>query len=235
MGDTPTGPFRFPADNFLVQPNPADHLWGTGHGNIVRVKDRDEWVVVYLRSRIGERVDPFMEGGNVYRQVCADRTSFHADGTIQRDGPTREGCGLLGKSTERGLNLALGKTATASSSLRGYGAEKAVDGGFGTRWIVGDTNASATWWQVDLGQVRHVERTEISFNYPTEITPYTLQWSRDGIEWAIYADHTSDAIYESPKVDRQSVKARYLRVVFPTAVLHGIPAGIWEFKAFEER
>jgi len=141
MGDKPTGPFRFPEDNFIVQPNPADHLWGTGHGNVVRVNDRDDWVVVYLRSRMGERVDPFMEGGNVYRQVCADRISFNADGTIKRHGPTRKGVGVLGISTERGVNIALGKTATASSSLQRYGPGKAVDGGFGTRWIVGDGEA----------------------------------------------------------------------------------------------
>jgi hypothetical protein len=234
MGDKPTGPFRFPEDNFIVQPNPADHLWGTGHGNVVRVNDRDEWVVVYLRSRMGERVDPFMEGGNVYRQVCADRISFNADGTIKAHGPTRQGVGVLGSSTERGTNLALGKTATASSSLRRYGPEKAVDGGFGTRWIVGDTKAAESWWQVDLGQITRVERTELSFNYPTEITPYTLQWSQDGTTWNLYADHTKDTIYESPKVDRQAVTARYLRVVFAKSVTKGIPAGIWEFKAFDE-
>ena len=234
MGDKPTGPFRFPEDNFIVQPNPADHLWGTGHGNVVRVNDRDEWVVVYLRSRMGERVDPFMEGGNVYRQVCADRISFNADGTIKAHGPTRQGVGVLGSSTERGTNLALGKTATASSSLRRYGPEKAVDGGFGTRWIVGDTKAAESWWQVDLGQITRVERTELSFNYPTEITPYTLQWSQDGTTWNLYADHTKDTIYESPKVDRQAVTARYLRVVFAKSVTKGIPTGIWEFKAFDE-
>ena len=86
---------------------------------------------------------------------------------------------------------------------------------------------------MDLGQVRSVERTEISFNYPTEITPYTLQWSTDGTTWNRYADHTRDTIYESPKVDRLPVKARYLRVVFAAAVEHKIPAGIWEFKAFD--
>jgi len=235
MGDSPIGPFRFPADNFIVKPDPADNLWGTGHGNVLCVNDRDEWVVIYLRSRMGEKVDPFMEGGNVYRQVCADRFSFNADGTIQRHGPTRKGVGRLGPSTERGVNLALGKRATASSALRRYGPEKAVDGGFGTRWITGDAQALETWWQVDLGKVSRVERTEISFNYPTELTPYTLRWSTDGITWQLYADHTNDSIHESPKVDRQAVKARFLRVVFTNAVANKIPSGLWEFKAFDER
>jgi hypothetical protein len=184
---------------------------------------------------MGERVDPFQGGGNVYRQVCADRISFTADGTIRAHGPTRQGVGLLGGSTERGLNIALGKAATASSSRRRYGAEKAVDGGFGTRWIVGDTNVMEAWWQVDLGKVTRLERTEISFNYPTEITPYKLQWSHDGTTWNVCANRLNDTIHESPKVDRLSVTARYLRVVFPTVLLNGIPAGIWEFKAFGER
>ena len=233
MGESPTGSFRVPPDNFLVKPDPAHHLWGTGHGNVLKT-GADEWALIYLRSRMDEKVDPFKEGGNVYCQVCADRISFNADGTMQRHGPTREGIGLLAPSTEHGTSLALGKTASASSSLRRYGPEKAVDGGFGTRWIVGDTSGRATWWQVDLGAVCKVARTEISFNYPTEITPYQLLWSTDGTKWNFYADHGSDKNYESPKVDRKPVKARFLRVVFAAAVTQGIPAGLWEFKAFDQ-
>jgi len=99
---------------------------------------------------------------------------------------------------------------------------------------VGITSAEAPWWQVDLGAVLPVARMEISFNYPTEITPYEIEWSRDGVQWQTYADHRQDQIHESPKVDRKLVQARYLRVQFQAAETAGIPAGIWEFKAFDE-
>jgi hypothetical protein len=92
----------------------------------------------------------------------------------------------------------------------------------------------------DFGQVDQsagtvpVARTEISFNYPTEITPYQLLWSKDGAQWQTYADHCQDQIHASPKVDRKLVEGRYLRVQFQAAETAGIPAGLWEFKAFDK-
>lgn len=373
------GPYTYPKDNIILEPIPKENLWGTGHGHVLKVDDKDHWVAIYLRSRMGERVDPFQGSGNVYRQICAERFSFNADGTIKPFQPTRTGVGLLARSTERGTNVARGKKATASSSLALYKAAKAVDGGFGTRWIVGEgpqivptaakekttwswttdkpvdnwtapnfdasdwaqgeggfgttdtpgatvgtpwatgdiwlrrkfsltnvqlkqdlklrvyhdddaeiyvngvraatlpeyngnydtiplnvegraalragTNVLAvhcrqtggaqfidagmvgsetTWWKVDLGKKQRIGRTEISFNYPTEITPYVLEWSNDDKTWQMYADHRADGRYESPKVDRKPVVARYFRVTFPSSSTNSIPAGLWEFKAFNK-
>lgn len=232
MGKSVLGPFVKPPHNFLVEPNPSQNLWGTGHGNVVRLDNQDHWAVVYLRSRMGERVDPFMEDGNVYRQVCADFIGFNPDGTIRPSGPTRKGIGPLVKSTELGVNIALGKKATASSSLPRYGPKKAVDGGLGTRWIVGNQSEKSTWWQVDLGTTTLISRTEISFNYPTEITPYVLLGSTDGKSWRTLGDHTHDMVYESPKSDSVQSHVRFIRVQFLSSVRDKIPAGIWEFKAF---
>lgn len=379
MSDKPEGPWRYPENNFMLQPAPADHLWGVGHGHILQLPGTDEWIVIYLRSRMGERVDPFQTSGNVYRQICADRITFQADGTIKEISPTRKGVGLLAASTETGRDLAFGKAASASSSLPRYGPGKAVDGSYGTRWIaggreaivptaetqpgrwkwsterpaddwakpgfkadawqeneggfgtagtlgamfgsnwntpdiwlrrevrlsaedlqrslqlrlhhdedvevylngvlaakltgfsvryesaviapealaalkpgvnvlaahchqtgggqfidVGITAAPAPWWQVDLGATATVARTEISFNYPTEITPYVVESSVDGAQWTPYADHRQDAERESPKVDRKTVQARYLRVRFAAYETGSIPAGLWDLKAFGE-
>lgn len=371
------GPYTYPTDNIILEPIPSDQLWGTGHGHVLKIDDKDNWVMIYLRSRMGERVDPFQGGGNVYRQICAERFIFNPDGTIKPTKPTRRGIGLLARTTERGTNIAFGKAASASSSLPLYGAEKALDGGFGTRWIVGErpqvvstaekeaamwrwtttepaaawananfddsqwaegkagfgtpdtpgaivgtpwatgdiwlrreftltaddlkkdlqlrvhhdneaeiylngvraaalngftanyenvpiddvargdlrvgknvmvvhchqegggqfidagiVGSGAAWWKVDLGKKQRIGRTEISFNYPTELTPYVLEWSTDDKTWQPYTDHRNDTQYESPKVDRKSVSARYLRVTFPTSITNSIPAGLWEFKVF---
>jgi hypothetical protein len=236
IADHVLGPYRFPKDNLIIQPDPADEIWGTGHGNVVQVGKGDEWALVYLRSRMGERVDPFQGDGNVYRQVCAERLSFNDDGTIRLLKPSRQGVGRLGRSASRGTNLALGAKATASGSLAGYDPEKAVDGGFGTRWLAcraGEPRTEEAWWQVDLGGPKTVRRTEISFNYPTERTPYVLESSLDGVAWSLVADHREDPVYESPKVDRRTVRARYLRVRFPSMIHASIPAGLWEFRAFD--
>lgn len=379
MSRSIAGPYTYPTDNIILEPIPSDNLWGTGHGQVLNIDGKDNWVMIYLRSRMGEKVDPFQGSGNVYRQIAAERFSFNNDGTIKPFKPTRSGIGLLAASTDTATNLAFGKTATASSSLPLYGAEKAVDGGFGTRWIVADTSqivptaekeaglwkwtttrpadgwanptyddsgwtqgksgfgtpdtpgaivgtrwdtgdiwlrrefmlteedlkqdlrlrvhhdneaevylngigaatldnfddqyqtipmseaartglkmgknlivvhchqagggqyvdagivrSGAAWWKIDLGQTQQVARTEISFNYPTEITPYVLEWSTDDKTWQPYADHSDDALYESPKVDRKAVSARYFRVTFPQSVRSNIPAGLWEFKAFDK-
>ena len=378
MAKSPLGPFTVPEQPLIIEPIPQDHIWGTGHGQVIQLPN-DEWLVIYLRSRMGESVDPFING-NVYRQVCADRFSFNPDGTIVPHGPTRKGVGLLAPNTSKGENLALGKKATASSYLKLYDPSKAVDGCNGTRWIIsngtditptaqttpidwkyttekptdnwfdidfddskwqtgksgfgteGTKNAivnttwntpdiwirrefdikskdlnnqikliinhdddakvyingkdAATlfsynaiyqqkeiseialnslkpgknyiaiychqveygqfidagivampkpWWQVDLGKISEIERTEISFNYPTEITPYTIEYSTDGKNWKLYADRTEDKIHESPKVDYKSVTARFLRVNFQHAMINSIPAGLWEFKAFNQK
>ena len=232
MGKSVLGPFIKPNKNFLVEPKPQENLWGTGHGNVVRLDDKDHWAVVYLRSRMGERVDPFMEDGNVYRQVCADRFAFNSDGTIRTYAPTRTGLSAVGKPIHVGKSVALGQPTSASSSLKRYGPEKAVDGGMGTRWIVGDQMEKSTWWQVDLGRGLRLDHTEISFNYPTEITPYQLFGSIDGDSWFLVADHSKDSVYESPKVDRLVKPVRYLKVQFISTVKDTIPAGIWEFGAF---
>jgi len=377
MSPNISGPYTYPTDNIILEPLPADQIWGTGHGQVLNIDGKDNWIMVYLRSRMGERVDPYQGEGNVNRQVCAERFSFNSDGTIKPFQPTRQGVGLLARSTNSAPNIALGKTASASSSLPLYRAEKALDGGFGTRWIVGQqgqlvstaetldaewryttqtppngwanpdfddstwqkgkagfgtpdtpgaivgtrwdsgdiwmrreftlseadlkqelqlrahhdneadiylngvraanlegftstyetieiddaaraalkvgknvmvvhchqagggqfidagiTGSAPAWWKVDLGQTQRVGRTEISFNYPTEITPYLLEWSTDDQTWHTYADHREDMSYESPKVDRQPIAARYLRVSFPRATRNRLPAGLWEFKAF---
>ena len=83
MSDKLEGPWRYPTNNIIIEPNPADHLWGTGHGNILKIPGTDEWILIYLRSRMGECVDPFRDG-NVYRQVCAERIGFNSDGAIKQ-------------------------------------------------------------------------------------------------------------------------------------------------------
>jgi hypothetical protein len=186
------------------------------------------------------RVHDQAPGGSLERSCIVEKQGFllrFGHGAVAGDeahGPTRKGIGVLGKSTERGVNLALGKIVSASSLLRCHGPGQVVNGCLGMRWLVGDTKAAETWRQVDLGSGTQVGRTEISFNYPTELTPHVVQYSLDGQTWRPYADHTKDTIYESPKVDRRSVSTRYLHVLFPVAVTNGIPAGIREFKAFAE-
>lgn len=91
------------------------------------------------------------------------------------------------KKTEQhtdSVNLAKGKTATASSTewslLGSYKPAKAVDGNLGTRWASGWSDNQ--WLQVDLGSVQSVGK--VSVNWETAYaTAYAVQVSTNGTTW----------------------------------------------------
>ncbi len=81
-----------------------------------------------------------------------------------------------------GTNLALGKTASASSIWgAGYEASKANDNDFGTRWNAADATGVGEWLQIDFG-------TNTTFNKTTltqclnRITGYKIQYW-NGSSW----------------------------------------------------
>jgi hypothetical protein len=229
MGDSPMGPFTFPDNNPITLVDWEEGVWGPGHGSVFRRPGTDDWYLCYLRD-FPREVPPAIP-----RQVCIDRMAFYDDGTIKPVRPTRSGIPPAGAAQRKEVNLALGRLAAASSSGGGkYGdrsAASAVDGTFGTRWVAASSKPGE-WWKVDLGKVCSVSRCEISLEFPTKTYRYRLEYSADDKTWEIYADHGADRIFESPKVDRKSVQARYLRVTFTgTDPPETLPA-IWEFRAF---
>ena len=138
-------------------------------------------------------------------------------------------------------NLALGKTATASSTrpdyrvphkadpqlnrIENYAPDNALDGSNGTRWLAAEDD-KAPWYQLDLGETRNIRRTNLYFAKPTAGHAYRLKFSLDGKIWQSYGGH-ENVILQPPHTDVKSVRSRYLKLT----ILQGTP-GLWEFQVF---
>src|SRR5688572_4699188 len=79
------------------------------------------------------------------------------------------------------VNLAQGKTTTASSEETGKGnlAAKAVDGNPDTRWCA-SAGTFPQWWQVDLGASKKVKTVRI--RWESEVR-HEIEGSTDGQAW----------------------------------------------------
>ena len=71
----------------VIIQDPAHRIYGTGHNSIVNVPGTDDWYIVY------HRINPnyLNNGPGTHREVCVDRLTFNADGTIRRVTPTNAG------------------------------------------------------------------------------------------------------------------------------------------------
>lgn len=87
-------------------------------------------------------------------------------------------------------DLALNRTATASSESEGHAPAKAVDGDPSTRWAQGLGLPDPSWLQVDLGQDTAVSTVVTTFELPSGYK-YRLEYSTDGQNWSTFEDHTA--------------------------------------------
>jgi hypothetical protein len=226
---SPMGPWEEPEEDIISKTDHEQKIFGPGHGCFFNLKGSEQWYFAYLEYGRG--------GTN--RQVWVDKMDFNADGTIQPVKLTLQGVGALRPIADKAPNIALGKTATASSTradlrvkprtdqkldrTENFAPAKAVDGSNGSRWMAEDSDTAA-WYQLDLGEARDINRTEAYFVKPTAGHAYSLEYSVDGKTWLPYGGHDA-LIMQSPHTDSKSVRARYLRLTF----IKGTP-GIWEFR-----
>lgn len=228
---SPLGPWDAPEQDIIATTDLAEKVFGPGHGCFFHPQGSGQWYFVYLE---------YGRGGTT-RQIFADKMNFNADGTIQPVKLTKAGVGALRPIADKAPNLALGKTATASSTMSDlkvtpradksldrtetYQPANALDGSNGSRWLAAE-NDTNSWWQLDLGKVCKIKRTEAYFVKPTIGHAYKLETSRDGKTWQPYGGH-EDIIVQSPHTDTNTARARYLRLT----ILKGTP-GLWEFRVY---
>lgn len=113
-------------------------------------------------------------------------------------------------------NLALNKTATASStkSSSSYPASKAVDGSNSTRW---QSNGSSTeWLKVDLGSSRSVSKVVVDWYGSYYARTYRVEVSTDNSNWtSVYSTTSGTSGTKTHTFSSRS--ARYVRVYMTRA------------------
>jgi hypothetical protein len=128
-------------------------------------------------------------------------------------------------------DLALNKTATASSDSEGNVPAKAVDGDLSTRWAQGLGLPDPSWLQVDLGKDTSVSAVVTTFEKSSGYT-YRLEYSTDGTAWSLFEDHTAQNTVTATNysfVDKP-VTARYLRLTITGSSWNG--GSVYELQAY---
>ena len=112
-------------------------------------------------------------------------------------------------------NLALNKTATASSSKSGHPPGEAVDGDAGTHWRSGAlSGGTKAWWQVDLGAVFSIDNVVIDWMGSFYAKQYKIQISFNaaaGTWETVYTDNAGNG--GTDDVTFPATEARYVRIL----------------------
>lgn len=243
----PLGPFVAPKQDMILKSDVEKGVWGPGHGNILRIPHKDEYLFFYLE---------YGQGGTT-RQVYLNRLHFNTDGTIKP-----MDINTTGVSEMRNLNkkeLIQPVKVTASSVRRDtiikttidtvidnllvmppkfieselasvqrtmdFKVENAVDGSNGTFWMA-DNIDKQPFYQIDLGAVKKVKTLELYFLKSTLGHSFKIEKSEDGQKWETVNIPESQEI-RSPEVINKIGKTRFLKLT----ILSGSP-GVWELKVY---
>ena len=90
MADSPLGKITAPEDRIILSRDTAAGIYGTGHNSVVQIPGKDEWYIVYHRFTYPKGITMGNAAG-YNREVCIDKLSFNADGSIKSVQPTQEG------------------------------------------------------------------------------------------------------------------------------------------------
>ena len=229
---SPLGPWEAPAQDIISTTDARVGIYGPGHGYFFNPSGSSRWFFVYLEyGRSGTN-----------RQVMAAEMRFRADGSIEPIQLTLDGVGALkADPAYQTPNLALAATATASSTradfrvppiadptlnrIETFAPSLAHDVSNGSRWMAAENDTQPTY-QLDLGEVKQIQRTELYFVTPTLGHAYRLESSTDGQNWVPCGGH-EDVKVQSPHTDSEVGRARYLKLT----ILQGA-AGLWEFRVY---
>jgi hypothetical protein len=125
-----------------------------------------------------------------------------------------------------GSNLAIGKTASASSFYSaGYEASQANDANAGTRWNASGTDGVGAWLQIDFGTNTTINHTVLS-EYGDRITGYRIEYYNGSWQTA----YTGTTIGSTPHTDNFTAVTGTKARLYVTAA-DNCPT-IWEFEIY---
>jgi len=90
VSKSPLGPIEIPKDNIVIQGNPGEGIYATGHNSVLQIPNKDEWYIVYHRFSYPTGIK-MGDAGGFHREVCIDKLEFNQDGTIKQVTPTHLG------------------------------------------------------------------------------------------------------------------------------------------------
>ena len=88
--DSPLGPLNIPEDNLVIEKDPAQGIYGTGHNSVIYSKDNDQWYIIYHRFNRPNGIK-MGDAAGFNREVCIDKLNFDEEGIILQVRPTTEG------------------------------------------------------------------------------------------------------------------------------------------------
>ncbi len=88
--DSPLGRIALPENFVILEKDPLNGIYGTGHHSTIQVPGKDKWFIVYHRFNYP---DGIKMGGSAgfNRETCIDVMEFNPDGTIKKVIPTHNG------------------------------------------------------------------------------------------------------------------------------------------------
>jgi hypothetical protein len=218
---SPRGPFTYaPANPFSAKP--SGFIGGAGHSATFADKQGRYWHVATMAISVKHIFE---------RRLGLFPVTFDADATMHADAAFGDYPQIApALRTDRGGNdragamlLSYGKKATASSSLEGFGPERAFDEDVRTYWSA-RTGGSGEWLAVDLGKSCRIDSVQTNFG-EHEATQrgrgvggsrqYRVDASPDGARWQPLVDR-SGATLDRPHdyVELAApAQARWVRVV----------------------
>lgn len=84
---SPLGPIKISENNLILQKDPSQGIYGTGHNSILQVPGKDEWYIVYHRFNYPNGIK-MGDAAGFNREVCMDRMYFDEQGNIIPVKPT---------------------------------------------------------------------------------------------------------------------------------------------------
>jgi uncharacterized repeat protein (TIGR02543 family) len=131
--------------------------------------------------------------------------------------------------TVASTNLALKKTATASSAETANPAANGNDGSTSTRWCASSGTVPA-WWMVDLGSSYNLASTKVMFESAANYK-YKIEVSTDNSTWILAVDKTASTSTAQTVTDNFAATGRYVRITY-TALASGKWASHFEFEVY---
>ncbi|RKR04736.1 glycosyl hydrolase family 43 [Flavobacterium sp. 90] len=94
ISKSPLGPIEITENNIVIQGNPDQGIYATGHNSVLQIPNKDEWYITYHRFSYPTGIK-MGDAGGFHREVCIDKLEFNPDGTIKQVIPTHTGINAI--------------------------------------------------------------------------------------------------------------------------------------------